>query len=198
MTRRSSPPVRPSVRFRVAPHHSEQAGTAARVLTYARWRHLGHTRGSRLDCPVHRGRDVLESVLDHHPRCDSDDQHRRHAHLRRGHRHRSATEAGDLPADDHQGPDRQDHRGEGLPDLLPPAARIHLRPRHRLNRKLAYVAQALPALHRGWNCLVFDGPGQGRAVFEQGLVIRPDWENVVPAVVDVAVQRPMSIPTGSP
>jgi hypothetical protein len=53
-----------------------------------------------------------------------------------------------------------------------------------------YVAQALPALQRGWNRPVFDGPGQGRALFEQGLVIRPDWENVVPAVVDVAVQRP--------
>ncbi len=52
-----------------------------------------------------------------------------------------------------------------------------------------YLAQALPALERGWSCLLFDGPGQGRALFEQGLVIRPDWENVVTAVVDVALDR---------
>ncbi len=53
-----------------------------------------------------------------------------------------------------------------------------------------YLGQAVPALQRGWNCLVFDGPGQGRVLFEQGVPMRPDWENVVPAVVDLVVGRP--------
>lgn len=53
-----------------------------------------------------------------------------------------------------------------------------------------FLAQARPALERGWNCLIFDGPGQGRALFEQGQPIRADWENVVRPVVDLAVQRP--------
>src|ERR671921_880189 len=35
------------------------------------------------------------------------------------------------------------------------------------------------ALARGYNLLLFDGPGQGRPLIEQGLVFRPDWENVV-------------------
>ncbi len=52
-----------------------------------------------------------------------------------------------------------------------------------------YLAHAIPAIARGWNCLIFDGPGQGRPLFEQGLHLRPDWENVVPAVVDVALAR---------
>ena len=52
-----------------------------------------------------------------------------------------------------------------------------------------YLGQAIPALERGWSCLLFDGPGQGRALFEQGLHLRPDWENVVPAAVDVALAR---------
>src|SRR5215217_4227638 len=46
------------------------------------------------------------------------------------------------------------------------------------------------ALRRGYNLLLFDGPGQGRPLIEQGLVMRPDWENVVRPVVDYALTRP--------
>src|SRR5215204_6053166 len=46
------------------------------------------------------------------------------------------------------------------------------------------------ALRRGYNLLLFDGPGQGRPLIEQRLVMRPDWENVVRPVVDYALTRP--------
>ncbi len=50
-----------------------------------------------------------------------------------------------------------------------------------------YFGQAVPALRRGYHCLLFDGPGQGAVLFEQGVPIRPDWETVVNVVVDRAV-----------
>jgi pimeloyl-ACP methyl ester carboxylesterase len=46
------------------------------------------------------------------------------------------------------------------------------------------------ALTRGYNLLLYDGPGQGRVLIKQGLVMRPDWENVVKPVVDYALTRP--------
>lgn len=46
------------------------------------------------------------------------------------------------------------------------------------------------ALRRGYNCLTFDGPGQGRCIREQGLHFRFDWEKVVTPVVDYALTRP--------
>jgi len=49
-----------------------------------------------------------------------------------------------------------------------------------------YIAFA-GALPRGYNLLLFDGPGQGQPLIEQGLVFRPDWENVVTPVVDFAL-----------
>jgi pimeloyl-ACP methyl ester carboxylesterase len=45
-------------------------------------------------------------------------------------------------------------------------------------------------LSRGYNLVLFDGPGQGRPLIEQGLAMRPDWENVVRPVVDYALERP--------
>ena len=45
-------------------------------------------------------------------------------------------------------------------------------------------------LPRGYNLLLYDGPGQGRPLIKQGLVMRPDWENVVKPVVDYALTRP--------
>lgn len=50
-----------------------------------------------------------------------------------------------------------------------------------------YFASAVAATRRGYHCLVFDGPGQGGALYEQGLRLRPDWETVVRAVVDHAL-----------
>jgi len=42
-----------------------------------------------------------------------------------------------------------------------------------------FFASAVAATRRGYHCLVFDGPGQGGMLFEQGVVMRPDWETVV-------------------
>ncbi|GGO41364.1 alpha/beta hydrolase family protein [Deinococcus humi] len=52
-----------------------------------------------------------------------------------------------------------------------------------------YFWNAAAALKRGYNCLSFDGPGQGAALVKQGLSMRPDWENVVRPVVDYALTR---------
>jgi pimeloyl-ACP methyl ester carboxylesterase len=51
----------------------------------------------------------------------------------------------------------------------------------------SYLAQAIPALRRGYHCLVFDGPGQGAMLIEQEVTIRPDWETVLRPVVDAAL-----------
>jgi pimeloyl-ACP methyl ester carboxylesterase len=53
-----------------------------------------------------------------------------------------------------------------------------------------YFANAVAALERGYHVLAFDGPGQGSVILDQGIPFRPDWENVVSPVVDVAVARP--------
>ncbi|MDP4090206.1 MAG: alpha/beta hydrolase [Bacillota bacterium] len=51
-----------------------------------------------------------------------------------------------------------------------------------------YIAEE--AIKRGYNCLLFDGPGQGLAIREQKLAFRPDWEKVVGPVVDYVETRP--------
>ena len=43
---------------------------------------------------------------------------------------------------------------------------------------------------RGYDCLTFDGPGQGYALWKQKLFFRPDWEKVITPVVDFALSRP--------
>jgi Prolyl oligopeptidase family len=45
-------------------------------------------------------------------------------------------------------------------------------------------------LARGYDCLTFDGPGQGYALWKQNLHFRPDWEKVITPVVDFALTRP--------
>ncbi|QUH03267.1 alpha/beta fold hydrolase [Saccharopolyspora erythraea] len=52
-----------------------------------------------------------------------------------------------------------------------------------------YFAHAPEALARGYNVLLYDGPGQGRPLIHQGLHMRPDWEAVGRAVVDYALTR---------
>src|SRR5216683_3520866 len=56
-------------------------------------------------------------------------------------------------------------------------------------REESYFAIAAAALRRGYNVLAFDGPGQGAALREQKLVMRPDWEAVITPVVDYALTR---------
>ena len=48
---------------------------------------------------------------------------------------------------------------------------------------------ARAAVERGYNVLVFDGPGQFGPVHRQGLHFRPDWEKVVTPVLDFALKR---------
>ncbi len=48
---------------------------------------------------------------------------------------------------------------------------------------------AAGAVERGWNALIFDGPGQGAALFRQQLTFRPDWEAVITPVVDHLLTR---------
>jgi hypothetical protein len=47
-----------------------------------------------------------------------------------------------------------------------------------------YFLTGRAALARGYNVLAFDGPGQGAALLQQQLVLRPDYETVVAAVLD--------------
>ncbi|MBW2618971.1 MAG: alpha/beta fold hydrolase, partial [Deltaproteobacteria bacterium] len=46
------------------------------------------------------------------------------------------------------------------------------------------------ALARGYNVLIFEGPGQGGPLRAQHLYFRPDWEKVITPVVDFALSRP--------
>jgi alpha-beta hydrolase superfamily lysophospholipase len=46
------------------------------------------------------------------------------------------------------------------------------------------------ATARGYDCLTFDGPGQGYALWKQKLFFRSDWEKVITPVVDFALTRP--------
>ena len=48
---------------------------------------------------------------------------------------------------------------------------------------------AAEALARGWNAVVYDGPGQQSMLYERGVPFRPDWEAVLTPVVDTLVAR---------
>lgn len=45
-----------------------------------------------------------------------------------------------------------------------------------------------PALRRGYNVLVFDGPGQQSELFEKDVPFRPDWEHVLTPVFDFVAE----------
>ena len=55
--------------------------------------------------------------------------------------------------------------------------------------ELFYMGAA-GAVRRGYNCLTFDGPGQGAPLREQKLPFRYDWEKVVIPAVDYVLTRP--------
>ncbi len=50
------------------------------------------------------------------------------------------------------------------------------------------------AAERGFNCLLFEGPGQGGVIREQKIPFRPNWETVVTPVVDFALKLPETDP----
>jgi hypothetical protein len=50
-----------------------------------------------------------------------------------------------------------------------------------------WLQGAAGGLERGYNCLTFDGPGQGAALWRQNIPFRADWEAVITPVVDFAL-----------
>lgn len=52
-----------------------------------------------------------------------------------------------------------------------------------------YAFGGAAAVERGWNALIFEGPGQGSMLFERGIPFRPDWEAVVTPIVDYLLTR---------
>ena len=53
-----------------------------------------------------------------------------------------------------------------------------------------YAFGGAAGLERGYNALIFEGPGQGSMLFERQVPFRPDWENVITPVVDYLRSRP--------
>ena len=51
-------------------------------------------------------------------------------------------------------------------------------------------ASAGAALDRGWAFVSLDGPGTGIPLYERREPMRPDWEHVVPGMVDVVLRHP--------
>ena len=52
-----------------------------------------------------------------------------------------------------------------------------------------YFSVGFFAQKRGYNVLIFEGPGQGLPLLKDDLPFRPDWEKVIRAVVDFALSR---------
>lgn len=57
-----------------------------------------------------------------------------------------------------------------------------------------YFMHAVAATRRGYHCVIFDGPGQGGVLYEQGVPLRPDWETVVSAMIDRVLSSPIVDP----
>jgi len=53
-----------------------------------------------------------------------------------------------------------------------------------------YFIMAAQAVKHGYNCLIFEGPGQGELIRIHKRPFRADWEKVVTPVVDFALKRP--------
>ncbi len=51
-------------------------------------------------------------------------------------------------------------------------------------------ASVYPALERGWAFAGLDGPGQGSVLYERRVPQRPDWEQVVPGMVELVAGLP--------
>jgi hypothetical protein len=52
-----------------------------------------------------------------------------------------------------------------------------------------YAATAYMALARGYNVLLWDGPGQGGMLYEHRIPMRPDFEAVVSPVLDWLLEQ---------
>lgn len=54
----------------------------------------------------------------------------------------------------------------------------------------SWAAGAAAALRRGYNALIYDGPGQNAMLFEDNQYFIADWETVVTPIVDYLLTRP--------
>ncbi len=52
-----------------------------------------------------------------------------------------------------------------------------------------WPGHAFQGVERGYNVLIFDGPGQQSMLFERDIPFRPDWEHVLTPVVDLLLER---------
>jgi hypothetical protein len=52
-----------------------------------------------------------------------------------------------------------------------------------------YAFGGAAAVERGWNALLFEGPGQGSMLFEREIPFRPDWETVITPIIDFLLAR---------
>ena len=52
-----------------------------------------------------------------------------------------------------------------------------------------YAYGVAAALDRGYNALIFEGPGQGSLLFERRICFTPDWAGVITPIVDYLVGR---------
>ena len=59
-----------------------------------------------------------------------------------------------------------------------------------------YAATGYMALARGYNVLLWDGPGQGGMLYEHRVPMRPDFEAVVSSVIDWVLAQPGVHPDG--
>jgi hypothetical protein len=51
-------------------------------------------------------------------------------------------------------------------------------------------AAVSPSLDRGWAFAALDGPGTGEVLYRRRQPMRPDWEQVVPGMVDLVLEQP--------
>jgi hypothetical protein len=56
-----------------------------------------------------------------------------------------------------------------------------------------YSSAAAPAIERGYNCLTFEGPGQGDVIRKQRLPFIYDWEKVITPVFDHVLSKKVTI-----
>src|SRR5438309_11969348 len=59
-----------------------------------------------------------------------------------------------------------------------------------------YAATGYMALPRGYNVLLWEGPGQGGMLYEHRVPMRPDFEAVVSPVIDWLLEQPGVDPKG--
>ncbi|MFB2585359.1 alpha/beta hydrolase family protein [Herbiconiux liukaitaii] len=57
-----------------------------------------------------------------------------------------------------------------------------------------YAFGGAAALERGYNALMFEGPGQGSLLFEQDISFTPYWQDVITPLVDFVITQPETDP----